>query len=97
MKSTREKGPKSPHEEPFFHSCCGKGPKDLGLKPEDPRLLLTIEEAARLLSISRSQLHKLICAGRLERVYLGPRCVRLRRSDVERLAAEGSSPEEARK
>ncbi len=55
---------------------------------ESPPLLITIGEAARLLSISRSNLYKLIGDGKLERRRIGGRAFIVRSnvvSFVERL------------
>jgi excisionase family DNA binding protein len=49
---------------------------------EIPRLLVTLEEAARVLSISRSQLYKLLNSGHLASVHVG-RSRRIRMRDIE--------------
>jgi excisionase family DNA binding protein len=56
----------------------------------DPRLLITVEEAARRLSIGRSHAYAFVAGGELRSVRIG-RCRRIRVSDldsfIERLAA----------
>ena len=49
---------------------------------EGPRLMLTIPEAARRLSIGRSTIYELLASGALESVHIG----RLRRIPVDCLA-----------
>lgn len=49
--------------------------------------LLKPNEAMQRLRISRSTLFRLIDEGRLTRVLLGPRLLRLRADEVERLAS----------
>lgn len=44
--------------------------------------LLTIAEAARLLKVSRVTLHRWLKHGRLTAYHVGPRAVRIRRSDL---------------
>jgi excisionase family DNA binding protein len=47
--------------------------------------LLTIAEAARLLKVGRTTLHRWLKAGRLRAYHIGPRAVRIRRSDLTAL------------
>ena len=54
------------------------------------RIWLTIDEAAALLGVSLSELHRMIDAGRLRAYKIG-RVVRIRRQDLEGL--EGSPPD----
>lgn len=59
--------------------------------------LITIKEACSRLSVSRWALYRLIDAGQLTRVKLGPSdqsAVRVRVSEVERIIAEGVSKPE---
>ena len=51
-----------------------------------PPLLLTIDDAARLLGISKRALWTLIEDGTIQPVRLGRRITRLRRADIETLA-----------
>ncbi|HTA34370.1 MAG TPA: helix-turn-helix domain-containing protein [Solirubrobacteraceae bacterium] len=51
-------------------------------------LLLTIEEAGRLLGQSRSGIYRLCAAGRLQLVHPSPKTSRVPRSSVEALVAE---------
>jgi excisionase family DNA binding protein len=53
-----------------------------------PPLLLTIEEAGRLIGQSRSGVYRLVRAGRLQLVHPSPNTARVPRSSVERLVAE---------
>ena len=55
------------------------------------RRLLTVEEAAGLLSCSEAAVRKWIYQGRLAKVKVG-RLTRLRLGDVERIASYGLSP-----
>ena len=68
----------------------------IALEPEEPRLLLRIEEAAHRLGIGRSLMYRLVLSGEVESVHIG----RLRRIPVEclsehvsRLRAEGHGAE----
>jgi excisionase family DNA binding protein len=54
----------------------------MSVAPEEPRLLLGIEEAARRLGIGRSLMYRLALSGEVESVHVG----RLRRIPAERLA-----------
>jgi len=54
--------------------------------PEGP-LLLTVSQAARRLNLSRTTLYRAMRAGRLSKVEVYPGSYRLRRSDVEAIAA----------
>jgi excisionase family DNA binding protein len=47
--------------------------------------LLTIVEAARQLKVSRVTVHRWLKAGQLQAYHVGPKAVRIRRSDLERL------------
>ena len=49
----------------------------------DDGSLLKVEEVAGLLHCSKRLVWRLVSEGRLDRVILGPRCVRFRRSDVQ--------------
>lgn len=53
--------------------------------PAQP-LLISISQAARLLGVSRPTIYKFVREGRLERIELGSRTVRLRLNDVRALA-----------
>ena len=55
-------------------------------------LLLGMTAAAKLLGVSRATLWRMVKAGRLEKIEVLPRSFRLRRSDVEAVAA-GRKPE----
>jgi excisionase family DNA binding protein len=56
---------------------------------EDPVLLLRVQEAARLLGVSRAFVYKLLAQGQIRTVKLG-RVRRIPRTEVERLAREGA-------
>jgi len=59
------------------------------------RLLLTVEEAARLLNIGRNTCYELIRRGELPAVRLGERIIRVPRFGLEAwLAREAGLPEE---
>ena len=45
--------------------------------------LMTYSEAARYLAVGRSTLYDLVGRGELPVVRMGPRCVRLRRQDLD--------------
>jgi excisionase family DNA binding protein len=47
--------------------------------------LLTIAEATRLLKVGRSTLHRWLRTGRLRAYHVGPKAVRIRRSDLTAL------------
>lgn len=55
----------------------------------DDDQLVTLKEAARLLSVSQPYLYKLNKEGRLPFVKLAPRCNRVRLSDVRALGQLG--------
>lgn len=57
-------------------------------KQTDERMLLSVPEAARRLSVSERLLWRAISEGALDAVKLG-RATRVRSSDVERVAREG--------
>ena len=65
-------------------------------RPPGPKLLLTVEEAARELSLGRSLLYELLLRGELRSVKVG-RCRRIPRADleafVEELRAGSAAPE----
>jgi excisionase family DNA binding protein len=56
------------------------------MTPSAEPLLLKPAEAARLLCIGRSKVYDLINRGELPSVVLGPRCTRIPRAEVERIA-----------
>lgn len=56
--------------------------------PDNPPELQTIAEAMGALRISRPTIYRMHAAGALPFVHVG-RAVRVRRKDVERIAAEG--------
>jgi len=60
-------------------------------------LLLRVAEAARLLGIQESTLRAWLLARRVSRVRLGPRCIRVPASEVQRLIAEGTIPAKGRR
>ncbi len=52
----------------------------------DPEIdLLTVAEAARLLKVSRVTLHRWVKQGRLPACHVGPRAVRIRRGDLDKM------------
>lgn len=53
--------------------------------------LLTVQEVARALKVNKDWVYDAIAAGRLNSVRLGPRCLRVRASDLERMIAEGDA------
>ena len=62
-------------------------------KPDEPRpgttgpLLLQMGDAAKLLGVSRATVWRMMKLGRLEGVEILPGTIRLRRADVEAIAA----------
>lgn len=54
---------------------------------EPPPLLLTVEQAARMLAISRSAVYRLTWSGELTPVHIG-RSVRFTMAELERFTAE---------
>ena len=52
---------------------------------EGMTILLSVDEAARVLSCSRSTVRRLLRGGDLPAVRVSPRVVRVRRSDLEAL------------
>jgi excisionase family DNA binding protein len=52
---------------------------------DDDTLLVTTDEAARLLSVSPWMIRSLMSSGAIAKIKIG-RSVRVRRSDIERLA-----------
>ncbi|MDP2935922.1 MAG: helix-turn-helix domain-containing protein [Dehalococcoidia bacterium] len=56
--------------------------------------LLTISEAAKLLKISTVTLHRWLKQGRLPAYHLGPRCIRILRSDMAALLTPTRKEEE---
>jgi excisionase family DNA binding protein len=62
------------------------------MNPREPKLLLSLNEAARLLGISRNTtLHDLIESGKIRAVVVAGR-LRVPREEVERVAREGTEP-----
>ena len=59
-------------------------------------LLLRVVEAARLLGVQESTMRAWLLSRRVSRVKLGPRCVRIPASEVQRLIAEGMVPARGR-
>jgi excisionase family DNA binding protein len=53
--------------------------------------LLTMKQACDTLSVSRGQLYRMIWMGAIQPVKIGPRGVRIRSTDVERIVREGVS------
>jgi len=53
--------------------------------------LLTIKQACAALSVSRGQLYRMIWMGAIQPVKIGPRGVRIRSTDLERIVREGVS------
>ena len=51
--------------------------------------LLTISDAARTLAISKGQIYRLVAAGAIRAVKVGPQATRIPVEDVERVAREG--------
>jgi len=47
---------------------------------------LTVKDAARLLSLSRNTISRMIATGKLKAIKLGPRQIRIPRSAIESLA-----------
>ena len=58
----------------------------LGYQLSPEQLLLTIEEAARVLSIGRTTVYTLMGSGELTPVYIGRSC-RISRAELERYVA----------
>lgn len=59
----------------------------------DPSLLITLDEAARLLSCSRRTIRRLVLTGVLEEVRLTRDTPRLRKRDIINLAGLKAPPE----
>lgn len=62
--------------------CRGKGPE---MVRESETELLTIAEAARLLTVSTVTLRRWLRDGRLSAYHVGPKAVRIRRQDLARV------------
>lgn len=58
------------------------------MNSEFTRLAYNIQEAAQMLGISRSQLCKLIAQGRLTKIRIGERGVRITRDELQRFLAD---------
>ena len=58
------------------------------LRPDDPRLVIRVSSASRMLDCSRAHLYNLIAAGKIASVKIGD-SRRIPRSEVERLARHG--------
>lgn len=61
-------------------------PKKSDPGSNDVSLLLRLAEAGHILSCGPTKLRELAAGGEIERVALGPRCVRYTRASVEALA-----------
>ncbi len=72
--------------------------QDFEVKPDEPRpaptgpLLMQMGAAAKLLGVSRATIWRMLKAGRLEAVEILPGSTRLRRADVEAIAARPTKP-----
>lgn len=55
------------------------------MEPND-QVMLTVEQAARLLAISKPKAYQLVAAGVIPSVRLGPRCTRISRAALEEWA-----------
>lgn len=55
--------------------------------------LLTVDEAARSLSVSQPTIRRWVKSGRLHAIRVGPRRLRVRRRDVDRMNGLGEAPE----
>ncbi len=66
--------------------------QEAGVEP----LVHTVDEAAALLRVHRATIFRLVRAGKLERVYIGRRSVRITRASLERFVREqlGDRPPE---
>ncbi|MEZ5220268.1 MAG: helix-turn-helix domain-containing protein [Ilumatobacteraceae bacterium] len=64
-----------------------EGPLRLELGGADDQILLTIEEAARLLRIGRTTMYELMWARKIEPIRIGRR-IRFTRASLERFVAE---------
>lgn len=64
-----------------------RGEMEAARKPAVGPLLLGMGQAARLLNVSRATLWRILQAGKIQRVELFPGSFRVRREDVEALAA----------
>ena len=69
----------------FLHSCYIKSYKKVVImKSEFPEpLLYTVEEAAYLLSLSKSSVHRLIKEGKVKTLHPSPGSLRIGRTDLE--------------
>ena len=65
------------------------GPLRFELDGGDDQILLTIEEAAKLLRIGRTTMYELMWARKIEPVRIGRR-IRFTRASLERFVAESS-------
>lgn len=60
-----------------------------------PKILVTVAEAAEMLSLSRTELYELVAAGKFTKRYVGTRSFRLQADEV--VAYANSLPTEPRK
>lgn len=63
--------------------------------PLTEKVMLTVEEAAQLLSMGTTKAYELVAQGRIPSVRLGPRCTRVPRAALEAWASQAA--EEAAK
>lgn len=80
-------------QERIDHLLDGAAPAESGRTPSGP-LLMGMSEGAKFLGIGRATLWRMIKTGRLEKVELLPGSFRVRRTDLEAIAA-GRKPEVA--
>lgn len=64
--------------------------------PSDPRYLLTVEEAAKRLSMKRAKMYDLVKRKVIPSVRLGPRSTRIPVAALEQWARDAARVEEAR-
>jgi len=72
------------------HSATTRQSDDDPARTTRPVLLITVGEAARMLSIGRTAVYQLIWSGDLTTIHIG-RSARLRLDEVEEFARTGTS------
>jgi excisionase family DNA binding protein len=73
-------------QERIDHLLDGAAPAESAVAPSGP-LLMGMSEGAKFLGVGRATLWRMIKAGRLEKVELLPGSFRVRRTDLEAVAA----------
>lgn len=66
------------------------GETDTAPPPPTGPLLMSVAQGARLLGVSKATMWRMVQRGRLQRLELLPGSYRVRRTDLERIAAGGA-------